>query len=183
MGATSPNEIGNFYALGEIEPKDTYTVNNYKWWNKTSKEITKYCTIDSLAYGGVADGLTELQPQDDIAHILKGEHWRMPNLDECKELVNGCTWTVSTRQGQIGFEGTSKINGNTIFLPVAGFRAGANLVHETLGGYWSSTLNIEKQSCAMGLYLNRETPFVGIYYNSIRQNGFLIRPVYDDRVE
>ena len=183
VGATSPNEIGNFYAWGEIEPKDTYTVNNYKWWNKTSKETTKYCTIDSLAYGGIADGLTELQPQDDIAHTLKGEHWRMPDLDECKELGNGCTWTVSTRQGQIGFEGTSKINGNTIFLPVVGFRAGVNLVHETLGGYWSSTLNIEKQSCAMGLYLNRETPSVGIYYNSSRQNGFLIRPVYDDRVE
>ena len=180
VGATSPNEIGNFYAWGEIEPKDTYTVNNYKWWNKTSKETTKYCTIDSLAYGGVADGLTELQPQDDIAHILKGEHWRMPDLDECKELGNGCTWTVSTRQGQIGFEGISKINGNTIFLPVVGFRAGANLVHETLGGYWSSTLNIEKQSCAMGLYLNLETPSVGIYYNSSRQNGFLIRPVYDE---
>ena len=180
VGATSPNEIGNFYAWGEIETKDTYTVNNYKWWNKTSKETTKYCTIDSLAYGGVADGLTELQPQDDIAHILKGEHWRMPDLDECKELGNGCTWTVSTRQGQIGFEGISKINGNTIFLPVVGFRAGVNLVHETLGGYWSSTLNIEKQSCAMGLYLNRETPSVGIYYNSSRQNGFLIRPVYDE---
>ena len=180
VGATSPNEIGNFYAWGEIEPKDTYTVNNYKWWNKTSKETTKYCTIDSLAYGGVADGLTELQPQDDIAHILKGKHWRMPDLDECKELGNGCTWTVSTRQGQIGFEGISKINGNTIFLPVVGFRAGANLVHETIGGYWSSTLNIEKQSCAMGLYLNLETPSVGIYYNSSRQNGFLIRPVYDE---
>ena len=180
VGATSPNEIGNFYAWGEIEPKDTYTVKNYKWWNESSKEITKYCTIDSLAYGDVADGLTELQPQDDIAHVLKGKQWRMPNLDECKELGNGCTWTVSTRQGQIGFEGTSKINGNTIFLPVVGFRAGADLVHETLGGYWSSTLNIEKQSCAMGLYLNLETPSVGIYYNSSRQNGFLIRPVYDE---
>ena len=180
VGATSSNEIGSFYAWGEIEPKDTYTVKNYKWWNESSKEITKYCTIDSLAYGGVADGLTELQPQDDIAHTLKGEHWRMPDLDECKELGNGCTWTVSTRQGQIGFEGISKINGNTIFLPVVGFRAGANLVHETLGGYWSSTLNIEKQSCAMGLYLNLETPSVGIYYNSSRQNGFLIRPVYDE---
>ena len=181
VGATSPEDYGDYFAWGETEPKETYTVNNYKWWNKSSKEITKYCTIDSLAYGDVADGLTELLPQDDIAHILKGEHWRMPNLNECKELVNGCTWTVSTRQGQIGFEGTSKINGNTIFLPVAGFRAGANLVYETLGGYWSSTLNIEKQSCAMGLYLNQETPAVNIYYNSNRQNGFLIRPVYDDR--
>ena len=181
VGATAPEEIGDFYAWGETEPKDSYSVGNYKWWNGSSQEITKYCTFDTIAYGGIADGLTELQQQDDVAHILKGEHWRMPNLDECKELVNGCTWTVSTRQGQIGFEGTSKINGNTIFLPVAGFRAGANLVHETLGGYWSSTLNIEKQSCAMGLYLNRETPTVNIYYNSSRQNGFLIRPVYDDR--
>ena len=55
VGATSSNEIGNFYAWGEIEPKDTYTVNNYKWWNKSSKEITKYCTIDSLAYGDKQD--------------------------------------------------------------------------------------------------------------------------------
>ena len=183
LGATSSNEIGTFYAWGEIESKDSYTVNNYQWWNKTSKEITKYCTIDSLAYGGVADGLTELQPQDDAAHMIKGEHWRMPDLDECKELVNGCTWTMTTRQGQIGFEGKSKSNGNTIFLPVAGFRAGTNLVYETLGGYWSSTLNIEKQSCARGLYLNQETPAVNIYYNSSRENGFLIRPVYDDRAK
>jgi hypothetical protein len=75
-----------------------------------------------------------------------------------------------------------KINGNTIFFPTAGFQSGANVVLEYLGGYWSSSLNIEKQSCAYGLYLNTNDNAVGKYSNSNRKNGFLVRPILDNKL-
>ena len=178
LGASTATEIGDFYAWGEIEPKVSYTFNNYQWWNGSSANITKYCTIDSLAYAGIADGLTELQLQDDAAYVQKGAPWRMPTSTECEELIKGCTWHLVNQNGQVGFEGISKVNGNTIFLPVAGFRAHENIVYEYIGGYWSSTLNTQKQHCALGIYLNVKTTGVGPYFNSNRQNGFLIRPVF-----
>ena len=178
LGASTATEIGDFYAWGEIEPKASYASNNYQWWNGSSTNITKYCTIDSLTYEGIADGLTELQLQDDAAYVQKGAPWRMPTSTECEELIKGCTWHLVNQNGQVGFEGISKVNGNTIFLPVAGFRAHENIVYEYIGGYWSSTLNTQKQHCALGIYLNVKTTGVGPYFNSNRQNGFLIRPVF-----
>jgi hypothetical protein len=178
LGASTATETGDFYAWGEIEPKVSYTYNNYQWWNGSSANITKYCTIDSLAYAGIADGLTELQLQDDAAYVQKGAPWRMPTSTECEELMKGCTWHLVNQNGQVGFKGISKVNGNTIFLPVVGFRAHENIVSEYIGGYWSSTLNTQKQHCALGIYLNVETISVGKYFNSSRQNGFLIRPVF-----
>ena len=178
LGASVATEIGDFYAWGEIEPKASYASNNYQWWNGSSTNITKYCTIDSLTYEGIADGLTELQLQDDAAYVQKGAPWRMPTSTECEELIKGCTWHLVNQNGQVGFEGISKVNGNTIFLPVVGFRAHENIVYEYIGGYWSSTLNTQKQHCALGIYLNVKTTGVGPYFNSNRQNGFLIRPVF-----
>ena len=32
MGATKPSEYGNFYAYGEIEPKDVYSLETYQWY-------------------------------------------------------------------------------------------------------------------------------------------------------
>ena len=179
LGATTPTGVGDYYAWGEIEPKDSYTTANYQWANGPNA-LTKYCTVDSMGYNGFTDGLTTLQAQDDAAQMQKGGHWRMPSDAEWEELRKNCIWTQAEQGGQIGYLATSKINGNRIFIPVAGFRSGGNVVLDYLGAYWSSTLNEAKQSCAYGLYINKDEDRVGKYSNSTRSNGFLIRPVYDE---
>ena len=179
LGASTPTGVGDYYAWGEIEPKDSYTTANYQWANGVNA-LTKYCTVDSMGYNGFTDGLTTLQAQDDAAQMQKGGHWRMPSDAEWEELRKNCIWTQAEQGGQIGYIATSKINGNRIFIPVAGFRSGGNVVLDYLGAYWSSKLNEAKQSCAYGLYINKDEDRVGKYSNSTRSNGFLIRPVYDE---
>ena len=180
LGASTPTGVGDYYAWGETEPKDSYMPANYQWSMGSAKTYTKYCTVDSMGYNGFTDGLTTLQPQDDAAQMQKGGHWRMPSDAEWEELIKNCTWTQAVQGGQIGYIATSKINGNRIFIPVAGFRSVGNVVLDYLGAYWSSSLNESKQSCAYGLYINKDEDRVGRYSNSCREYGFLIRPVYDE---
>ena len=180
LGASTPTGVGDYYAWGETEPKDSYMPANYQWSMGSAETYTKYCTVDSMGYNGFTDGLTTLQPQDDAAQMQKGGHWRMPSDAEWEELIKNCTWTQAEQGGQIGYIATSKINGNGIFIPVAGFRSIGNVVLDYLGAYWSSSLNESKQSCAYGLYINKDEDRVGRYSNSCREYGFLIRPVYDE---
>ena len=182
IGASAPEDYGNYFAWGEVEPKDEYSWANYKWCNGGYTSLTKYCSDDTLCIDGFTDGLTQLVPEDDAAHVNWDGNWRIPSNEEWAELRTQCQWTLTESQGVNGYEVKSKVNGNTIFIPIGGFLSGKNLVYDYLGGYWSTTLNKSKQSCALGLYLNKTENKVGQYFNSSRSNGFLIRPVYDDKV-
>ena len=180
LGASTPAGVGDYYAWGETEPKTEYTWANYKWSNGSTIALTKYCTVDTMGNDGFTDGLTTLLPEDDAVQVRKGGNWRMPSSEEWEELRKNCTWTQTELNGQTGFIAQSKINGNSIFIPVTGFRSGKNLVLEYIGGYWSSSLNTGRQSCAFGMYLNLNENRVGKYSNSNRQDGFLIRPVLSE---
>ena len=180
LGASTPAGVGDYYAWGETEPKTEYTWANYKWSNGSTIALTKYCTVDTMGNDGFTDGLTTLLPEDDAVQVHKGGNWRMPSSEEWEELRKNCTWTQTELNGQTGFIAQSKINGNRIFIPVTGFRSGKNLVLEYIGGYWSSSLNTGRQSCAFGMYLNLNENRVGKYSNSNRQDGFLIRPVLSE---
>jgi hypothetical protein len=182
IGASAPEDYGDYFAWGEVEPKDEYSWANYKWCNGGYTSLTKYCSDDTLGIDGFTDGLTQLVPEDDAAHVNWGGNWRIPSDEEWAELRTQCQWTLTESQGVNGYEVKSKVNGNTIFIPIGGFLSGKNLVYDYLGGYWSTTLNKSKQSCALGLYLNKTENKIGQYFNSSRSNGFLIRPVYDDKV-
>jgi hypothetical protein len=182
IGASAPEDYGDYFAWGETEPKAKYSWENYKWCDGGYTSLTKYCSDDTLCIDGFTDGLTQLVPEDDAAHVNWGGNWRIPSDEEWAELRTQCQWTLTESQGVNGYKVKSKVNGNTIFIPIGGFLSGKNLVYDYLGGYWSTTLNKSKQSCALGLYLNKTENKVGQYFNSSRSNGFLIRPVYDDKV-
>jgi hypothetical protein len=64
----------------------------------------------------------------------------MPTADEIKELNDKCSWTWTTLNGVNGYRVTGP-NGNSIFLPAAGFRNGTELYSRgAFGYYWSSSL-------------------------------------------
>ena len=140
VGASSPEEFGNYFAWGETVPKDEFTYENYKWWffdENGYRYISKYNTKSDF---GPVDNKTELEPEDDAACVNWGTSWRMPSLDQVVELVNTCTWQWTQRNGVNGHLLTGP-NGNSMFLPAAGYRDGSSLEYVgTYGNYWSRSL-------------------------------------------
>ena len=140
VGATTPEEYGDYFAWGETQPKDNYYWDSYKYCNGSYDTMTKYCTY---SYYGTVDNKTTLELTDDAAHVNWGGKWRMPTKAEQDELrsSSNCTWTWTTQNGVNGYKVTSKKNGNSIFLPAAGCRSYDNLSGAgSYGFYWSSSL-------------------------------------------
>ena len=123
---------------------------------------------------GTIDGKTELDPEDDAAFVNWGPSWRMPTKAQQDELRETCTWVSTTRNGVNGQLVTGS-NGNSIFLPAAGFRWYETLNDSVVwGSYWSSTLQSEFSSGAYVLNLDSG----GIYWSSsIRDSGTTVRAV------
>jgi len=175
VGANSPEEYGDYFAWGETAPKDYYDYwGTYKWCNGSSYTMTKYCTHSSYGYNGFTDGKTELDPEDDAAHVNWGPSWRMPTAEQQRELYEKCSSTWTTLNGVSGRLFTGP-NGNTLFLPAAGERW-----HESLSGagswgyYWSRTLYPDYSYSAYGLRINSG----GVDWGGFdRINGFSVRAV------
>ena len=168
VGATSPEDYGDYFAWGETEPKETYSWATYKWG--TSSNLTKYNTTD---------GKTTLDPEDDAAKVLWGGYWRMPSKEEVDELTQQCTWIWTTHNNVNGYKVTGP-NGNSIFLPAAGYKgAGPTYPAGKDGLYWTSTL--EKGHFSYLIVLHNDAPPTEASTKGTRCFGFTIRPVYDDR--
>ena len=172
VGANSPEEHGDYFAWGETQPKATYDWSTYKWCNGSETTLTKYNTDSSY---GTVDNKTQLDLSDDAARANWGGSWRMPTKAEQDELRNNCTWTWTTENGVNGYKVTSKSNGNSIFLPAAGFRSASSLYEAgSFGYYWSSSLSTVTPNYACVLH------FYSDYVRSYNRNrclGFSVRPV------
>ena len=171
VGATSPEDYGGYYAWGETEEKEDYSWETYKWCNGSYDTQTKYCT-DSI-YGTV-DNKTVLDPEDDVAHVKWGGSWRMPTLDELNELFLKCTCEWTTQNGVSGYKVTGH-NGNSIFLPAAGYRRWTEVAYRGGEGYyWSSSLYSDASYSAYNLFF-----YSGGYawYGNYRCFGLSVRPV------
>ena len=179
IGATSPEEYGNYFAWGETEPYDkngktTFGWSTYKWCNGSPSTLTKYNTSSS---DGTVDNKTELDLEDDAAYVNWGSKWRMPSQAQFKELMNS-NYTTTEWTSVNGVNGrliTSKTNGNSIFLPAAGYRGGTSLDYAGLFGYyWSRTLYTDDPNYAWGLYFISDDVGTGSYP---RCSGPSVRPV------
>lgn len=171
VGASKPEDYGDYYAWGETVTKSDYSWATYKWCNGSSSTMTKYCT--SSSYGKV-DNKTVLDPEDDAAHVKWGGNWRMPTREEQDELRTKCTWTWTSQNGVYGRKVTGP-NGNSIFLPAAGCRFGGGLGDAGSNGYyWSSSLLSGSSDFAYDLYFS--SGYVDWVYN-YRYEGRSVRAV------
>ena len=172
VGASKPEEYGDYFAWGETQPKTTYDWSTYKWCNGSYDTQTKYCTKSSY---GTVDNKTQLELSDDAARANWGGSWRMPTKAEQDELREQCTWVWTTQNGVNGYKVTSKKNGNSIFLPAAGYRDDRSLLDAGSNGYyWSSSLFTGYPGNACYLYFGSDG--VDWYYLD-RFLGFTVRPV------
>ena len=166
VGATTPEEYGGYYAWGETEEKSDYDWDTYKHCSGTYGSMTKY--------NGDLGHKTTLEPTDDVATVKWGGKWRMPTLDEIKELKDCCTWTWTTLNGVNGYRVTGP-NGNSIFLPAAGCRFGSEVNGRGSDGiYWSSSLRSSDSNYAYFL-----TFYSSLYdlKGDLRFYGLTVRPV------
>ena len=176
IGANSPEEYGDYIAWGETEGfnsgKTNFSWGTYKWCNGSYDSLTKYNT--SSKYGSI-DKKTELDLEDDAAYVNWGPEWRMPSLEQFRELINSSYTTIeeATLNGVYGLKITSKKNGNSIFLPAA---AGTSDLYNagSFGYYWSRTLYSGYPNFAWRQIFDR-----GNYYmsNGKRDDGQSVRPV------
>ena len=185
VGASSPEEYGDYFAWGEVEPyyssqdpltwkdgKTGYTWDSYKWCNGSEESLTKYNTS---AWRGTVDNKTVLEAEDDVVHVKLGGSWRMPTVAEWTELRENCTWTWTTQNGVNGRLVTSNKNGNSIFLPAAGTWVGPVLNGAGSNGYyWSSSLFTDDPSTALDVNFN--SSYVS-WRSVIRECGRSVRPV------
>ena len=167
IGAEKTEDYGWYLAWGESKPKDVYNWSTYFDTNDGGNTFSKYTTSTK----------TTLDPEDDAAHVNWGGDWRMPTTAKLYELRNrnNCTWVWTTQNGVKGYKVTSKVNGNSIFLPAAGSRWDGELGNAgSDGGYWSSSHYGFSSNNAYSLGF--DSGYVGSYV-SIRDLGKSVRPV------
>ena len=175
VGATFPEEYGDYFAWGETTTKETYEWSTYTLTTDGGTTFIKYNTTD---------GKTTLDLTDDAARANWGGAWRMPTDAEWQELIDNCTWTWTENYKETGIKGyevKSKTNENSIFLPAAGFRSYGGLYNAgSYGDYWSSSLDAGDPFYALDVIFCSDYVFRGgtnlSYY---RYYGRSVRAVID----
>lgn len=167
VGASSPEEYGNYYAWGETETKSIY---------ETYTSLTYGLTIQELKSQGYIDESSNLTSQHDAASANWGEIWRMPTVYELWELLYECTWTWTTQNSVAGYTVTGP-NGNNIFLPAAGLYNN-DIIYYTgkIGYYFGSSVSSEHYNESFLLHFSNNNNDYG--FNLIdRSIGASVRPV------
>ncbi|MBR3945706.1 MAG: hypothetical protein IKJ56_01235 [Bacteroidales bacterium] len=179
VGANRPEEYGDYFAWGEITAKDTYDWSTYRYCNGSNTTLTKYCYDANYGYNGFTDNLTTLQPSDDAATANWGNGWRMPTSTEMQELIDNCTFEWITQNGVNGrkFTGT---NGNSIFMPAAGYHNASGIMHAgSRGNYGSASLRLDHADWNVVLTFGSTSQAADISGERSRRYGQPVRPVYN----
>ena len=172
VGASKPEEYGDYFAWGENHPKSTYNWSTYKWCDGSETTLTKY---NSNSSNGIVDNKRTLELDDDAARVNWGGSWRIPTSQELEELRTECTWILTTQNGVKGYNVTSKNNGNSIFLPAAGYHYHGGIDYAgTFFFCWSNSLS--DSNSATHLYTTNP-PIVVNWGPRSRYYGLSVRPV------
>lgn len=128
VGANTPLEVGDYFAWGDTAPKANYTQDNYS--------ISQFEDAASAQWGG---------------------NWRIPTIAEWRELQENCIWKWGQLDGVYGYKVTSKKNGNSIFLPAAGWKDDSAVNDQNNSGYyWLALPHPNDPNQARSLYFDEE---------------------------
>ena len=188
LGADAPEQYGDYYAWGELEPyyEDGYSQTVPPVW-KSGKEAGY--AWGSYKFNPAGDGksftrytgadYSRLLKEDDAAWSQLGGAWRMPSIDELFDLMYGCTWTWQENYRGTGVKGyLVSADDNSIFLPVAGGWEKTEYTEEKIhGAYASSSLRVGTPEEYRYLILSSKEIGGWSFYRYV---GLPIRPVYGD---
>ena len=188
VGASTPEEYGDYYAWGEVETKNDYSEKTYahmgsrkrgfwekfdNFWRDLRDGMCWREYVPCATYIGNNISLTRY----DVANKKWCSGWRLPIEHDFDELLdeNNCEWKWTTHNGINGYEVKSKKNGNSIFLPAAGWRDGTSFCDQGSNGYyWSATP--DEFFAGITIYLDFCENHCSMY-SFDRVNGCCIRPV------
>lgn len=160
IGATNPYEYGNYYSWGETEPKEIYNSETYSGPKNSNGNI--------------------ISSEYDVAHVKWGNGWRMPSFREIRELYENCILRNMVKNGVKGIEFTSKINGNSIFLPAAGGCDGIKFEACGVNGFYLKGNNYNITEIDIP-YFNLRSYYVGQSVRAVIDNdydyGFYIKQI------
>ena len=160
LGADVPEDYGDYFAWGETQPKDNFSWTNYQYCMGSFNTLTKYCNNSDIGYNGFTDDLTTLEPSDDAATVNWGDDWRMPTDGEWQELYQNTTVTWTTQNGVNGRLFTAS-NGNSLFLPAAGYcNESIPEAAGIIGDYWTSSLDTDYPSGALSFFFNSSNYYI-----------------------
>lgn len=196
VGAENPEEYGDYFYWGDTNGcrriSDNWIENKTGkvFWFSEANCKTYGLTKDELYAAGVVDTNGVLTRNYDAAQIKWARKWRMPTVDEIKDLVEKCTWEAEVLNGTPGFRVTGKeaYSGQSIFLPATGYGVNAAFNWDAQGNeggrYWSSSVDTNNVYFAHRLYFKVSS--LGFIYNgNWRHDGRPIRPVaeFDEDLE
>ena len=203
LGASKPEEYGDYYAWGEREPyykeghsqdepclawkngkEKGYNWESYKWYAGKEYTLTKFTKYNYNNSYGIIDNIKSLEFEDDAARVELGGNWRIPTKEELDALCKDCTWEWTTLNGIYG-EMVTGPNGNSIFLPAAGYFGGRALWYQGFKGfYWSCSLNEINDAPEYATYLRFDIDYTFPHKTdrefttyTMRVLGCSIRPV------
>ena len=192
LGASKPEEYGERYQwAGTIDVSDAYYLNyhNSPYIADSTRFVrdkwTKYVPLSMPSYWSCSDrpdNKTILDREDDAAHVKLGGKWRMPTVDEYRELIDYCTWIWTNNYNGTGVSGTivtskkTGYNDKSIFLPATGVRSIQYKFSEGKAGYyWSSSLDPDDPAYARHMIFSSDVG--GTFNNAPRFEGLSVRPV------
>ncbi len=150
IGAESPSNAGLYFGFGDIDGTNTST----SYSNYISQDI--------------------LGTDKDPAYVFWGAGWRMPSKREVEELCERCDWKWTKQNGVEGYKVIGR-GGNSIFLPVTGFRSDSTFFYQkSRGYYWAGEVNEFNPNYGTAIFFYKGDHSV-IDYRKIY--GFTIRPV------
>ena len=164
VGASSPEEYGDFFAWGETNTKSTFSWNNYTHCNGTRATIKDIgSSIVSTSY--------------DAAKAMLGDEWSLPSVEQFEELARECTFTKETINGVACMRAKGP-NGNSIVMPLAGYKYDSTHdYNKTRGYYWSGDIDASLKTKAQVLCLTGSTQTADILV-LFRRTGTPVRPVW-----
>lgn len=137
VGATSPYEKGDYFAWGEVEPREDFSWESYKFYEgwEVDPNNGEWAVLKDI--GNDISG-TEY----DAARHQWGNGWRLPNEQERYELCMLC-WTngSSVENGVRGIR-LHGPNEHSIFLPICGFGlwyGKPDPFNNTSAAYWTGS--------------------------------------------
>ncbi len=208
LGATSPEQIGDPYAWGELTKKGDlrFTSDNYEWvkngtitnWDTYMKHpfSDKLCDNANLRFRVGNIFARDIAPRYDVANSVYGKGWRLPTIDEWEELMRDCKLTWIKIDGDKCVKAVSKKNGATLYLPATGWYGSDDTFKRTnskkskyqdksKGLYWSSTVKrdrsrSEKEDIYVASFSSTNGDFV-LTGSAISYpwSGNFVRAVYD----
>jgi hypothetical protein len=165
VGASTPYEDGLYFSWGNVI-------------GHTGTDGYDFGTSNDGPYaqtpGAALTGNIPVNNTYDAARHNMGAPCRLPTVGEFQELNSNCDSEWTDEDGIAGRRFTSRINGNSIFFPVSGYRGGTGLDYRGSNGYyWSSSLFSQTHGYYLYFYSG------GVYPASLNNRflGFSVRAV------